>query len=136
MIKNKIHQMQLQMVEERFKVQQIEIRLEESINTTSYFLDRTHDILESLQGRMTWVETSKEPPVDVPPKDLETMKLEYELIKFASKGSEELVKTVRKTKSACAEFYIRFLLTYNRCKISSSRRLEVLPKHEIFLKQL
>ena len=71
--------------EERFKVQQIEIRLEEIINTTSYFLDRTHDILETLQGRMTWVETSKEPLVDVSPKDLETMKLEYELIEFASK---------------------------------------------------
>ena len=41
MLRNKIHQMQLQMVEERFKVQQIEIRLEEIINTTSYFLDRT-----------------------------------------------------------------------------------------------
>ena len=47
-LRNKIHQMQLHMVEERFKVQQIEIILEEIINTTSYFLDRTHDILETL----------------------------------------------------------------------------------------
>ena len=69
-LRNKIHQMQLQMVEERFKVQQIDIILEEIVNTTSYFLDRTQDILETLQGRMTWVETSKEPPADVPPKDL------------------------------------------------------------------
>ena len=105
--------MQLQMMEERFKVQQIEIRLEEIINKDSYFLDRTHDILETLQVRMTWVETSKEPPADVPPKDLETIKLEYEQIEFASKAAEELVKTVRKTKNACAEFCRRVLLTYN-----------------------
>ena len=90
------------MVEERFKVQQIEIRLEEIINIASYFLDRTRDILETLQGKITWVETSKEPPTDVPPKDLETIRLEYELIEFASKAAKELIKTVRKTKSACA----------------------------------
>ena len=91
------------MVEERFKVQKIEIRLEEIINTTSYFLDKTQDLLETLQGRMTWVEKNKELPVDVPPKDLETIKLEYELIEFASKVAEELIKTVRKTKSECAD---------------------------------
>ena len=50
---------------------------------------------------MTWVETSKEPPADVPPKDLETIKLEYELIEFASKATEQIVKTVRKLKNAC-----------------------------------
>ena len=76
--------------------------MEEIINIASYFLDRTQDILETLQGRMTWVETSKEPPADVPPKDMETIKLEYELIEFASKAAEELVKIVRKTKNAYA----------------------------------
>ena len=85
---------------------------------------------------MTWVETSKEPPIDVPPKDLETIKLEYELIEFASKAAEELVKTVRKTKSAYAEFCKRVLLTYNQCQIYTSKRLEVFPEHEIFLNQL
>ena len=124
------------MVEERFKVQQIEIRLEEIINIASYFLDMTQDILETLQGRMTWVETSKDPPTDVPPKDMETIKLEYELIEFASKAAEELVKKMRKMKNACAKFCRRVLLTYNRCQISTSRRLEVLPEHEIFFKKL
>ena len=84
------------------KVQQVEIRLEEIINTASYFLDRTQDILEALQGRKTWLETNKEPPADVPIKDLEMIKLEYDLIEFASKATEELVKIVRKMKSACA----------------------------------
>ena len=75
MLRRKINQMQLHMVEERFKVQQIDLRLEEIVNTTSYFLDRTHDILETLQGRMTWVETNKEYPVDISVKYLETLKL-------------------------------------------------------------
>ena len=47
---NKILQMQLQMAKEMLKVQQVEINLEEIINTTSYFLDRTKDIFEALQG--------------------------------------------------------------------------------------
>ena len=80
--------MQLQMMEERFKVQQIDIRLEEIVNTTSYFLDRTQDILETLQGRMTWVETNKEYPVDVSVKYSETLNLEYKIIKFSSKAAE------------------------------------------------
>ena len=100
-LRNKIHQMQLHMVEERFKVQQIEIILEEIINTTSYFLDKTQDILETLHGRMTWVVTNKDPPAYVHPKYLEAIKLEYELIEFASKAAEKLIKTARNTKSAC-----------------------------------
>ena len=128
--------MRLQMVEERFKVQQIDIILEEIVNIASYFLDRTRDILETLQGRMTWIETNKESPADISVKDLEMLKLEYELIEFASKAVEELVKAVRKMKSACAEFYRRVLLMYSRCQISASKILEVFSEHEIFLKQL
>ena len=124
-LKNKIHQMQLQMVEDRFKVKQIEIRLEEIINTASYFLDRTQDILETLQGRMIWVETNKESPTDISVTDPEMIKLEYKLIEFASKAAEELIKAVRKTKNACAEFCRRVLLTYNRCQTSAAWRLEV-----------
>ena len=64
---------------------------------------------------MTWVETHKESPSDTAVKDLEMIKLEYELIEFASKAAEELKNTVKKTKNACAEFCRRVLLTYNRC---------------------
>ena len=47
-LRSKIHQMQLQIAEEMLKVQQIETGLEEIVSTTSYFLDRTQDILEIL----------------------------------------------------------------------------------------
>ena len=62
---------------------------------------------------MTWVETNKESPIDISIKYLEMIKLEYELIEFARKEAKEIVKAVRKTKSACAEFSRRVLLTYN-----------------------
>ena len=85
---------------------------------------------------MSWLETNKEPPADVPIKNLETIKLEYELIEFASKVAEELVKTVRRTKGVCAEFCRKVLVTYNQCQTSARRRLEELPDHARFLKQL
>ena len=69
MLRRKIHQIQLQIVEERLKVQQIDIRLEEIVSTTSYFLDRTQDILGTLRGRMDWVEENKEHPSYILVKD-------------------------------------------------------------------
>ena len=81
---------------------------------------------------MAWVETNKESPIDISVKYLETIKLEYELIEFASKATEELIKAVRKTKNAHAKFCRRVLLTYNRCQTSAAKRLEVLPEHKIF----
>ena len=94
------------------------------MSTTSYFLDRTQDILEIPQERLTWLETTNEPPVDAPIKVLETMKLEYELIEFGSKAVEELVKAVQKIKGVCEEFCRKVITTYNRCQTSSRRRLE------------
>ena len=124
------------MVEERFKVQQIDIRLEEIVNTTSYFLDRTQDILETLQGRMIWVETNKKYLANISVKYLEMIKLEFELIEFASEAEKEMKKTVKKSKDACIEFCRRVLLTYNRCQTSDAKRIEVLLAYEMFLKQL
>ena len=83
----------------------------------------TQDILEVLHGCMTWLETTKEPSADAPIKDLETVKLEYELIEFGSKAAQELVKTVRRTKGVCAKFCRKFLITYNHCQTSAKRRL-------------
>ena len=89
--------------------------MEEIVSTASYFLDKTQDILEIIRGHLTWLKTTKEPPVDAPVKDLEIAKLEYELIEFGSKATEELVKAVQRTKGVCAEFCRKFLTTYNHC---------------------
>ena len=92
--------------------------------------------METLRGRVTWVEANKESPADIFFKDQETIKQEYELIEFSSNAAEELKNIVKKTQSACAKFCRRVLLTYNRCQTSGAKRLEVLPEHEMFLKQL
>ena len=70
------------------------------------------------------METTKEPPANAPIKDLERVKLEYELIEFGNKAAEELVKTVRRTKGVCTKFYRKVLTTYNRCQTSAKKRLE------------
>ena len=111
--------MQLRIVEDMFKFQQVETRLEEIVSTTSYVLDRSQDILEIIQGRLTWLETTKEPPANAPIKDLETAKLEYELIEFRSKTTDELVKVVWRTKGVCAELCRKVLTTYNRFQTSA-----------------
>ena len=106
------------------------------MSTTSYFLDKTQDILEILQGRLTWFETTKEPPANSPIKDLERVKLDYELIEFKSKATEELVKMARRTKIVCTNLCRKVPTNYNRCQTSIKKRLDELPKHEEYLKQL
>ena len=69
---------------------------------------------------MVWVETNKEFPA----------------LEFAINVTEEFKKTMKKTKTTCAEFCRRVLSTYNRCQTSTEKRLDVLPKHELFLKHL
>ena len=115
---------------------QIDTKLEEIVNTTSYFLDRTQDISEILKGIMVWVETNKECPAYLAIKYQQTLKQEYELMEFSSNVAEEFKKTVKKTKTTCAEFCKRVLFIYNRCQTFVEKILEVLPEHELFLKHL
>ena len=81
--RKRIHQIQIRIENERCKILQIDTRLEEIVDTTSYFLDRSQDILEMIKGRMVWVETNKEYPAELAIKDHQTLKQEYELLEFA-----------------------------------------------------
>ena len=91
MLRNKIYQMQLQIAEEVLKVRQVEARLEEISGIASQFKDKTQGIMEILQRRLTWLETTKEPLANALIKDSERVKLEYELIGFGNKVVEELI---------------------------------------------
>ena len=62
---------------------QIDTRTEEIIDTTSYFLDRSQDILDILKGRMVWVEANKESPAELAVKYQEALTHGYELLEFA-----------------------------------------------------
>ena len=55
--------------EERCNILYIDSRLEEILDTTSYFVDRSQDILEVLAGRIVRIETNKETPAELPAKD-------------------------------------------------------------------
>ena len=61
-LRNKIYQVQVHIAEEVLKVKQIESRLEEISSIASQFRDKTQNVMEIIQGRLTWLETTKDPP--------------------------------------------------------------------------
>ena len=50
--------------EERCKILQMDSKLEEILDTKSYFVDRSQEILEILTRRIVWIETNEEPPLE------------------------------------------------------------------------
>ena len=134
--RRKIHHLQMCIEEERCKIVQIDNRLEEILDTTSYFVDRSQDILEFLTRRIVCIETNKETPTELPAKDQHSLKQDYDLLEFAINIAEEFKKTVKKMKGLCVEYYRRVLVTYNRCQFSAEKRLDVIPEHELFIEHL
>ena len=124
MLRHKIYQMRLHIMEEMLKVHQVEARLEEILGIASHFKDEIQNVLEILQGRLTWLETTKERPANAPIKDSERVRLEYELIGFENKAAEELIKAAQRTKGVCTKFCRKVLITHNRCQTSSKKRLD------------
>ena len=57
-----MHQLQVAIEEERCKILQVDNRLEEILEISSYFVDRSQDILEVLTGRMARLEANEETP--------------------------------------------------------------------------
>ena len=62
-------QLQIAIEEERCKVFQIDDRLEEILETSSCFVDRSQDVLEVLTARMARLENNEETPTELPSKD-------------------------------------------------------------------
>ena len=127
--------MQVQITEEVLKVRKIEARIEENSFIGSHFKDKTQNVMEIIQGRLAWLETTKEPPTNTPFKNSKRMQLEYELIGFGNKVAEKLLEAVKKTKDQCMEFCQKVLATQNRCQTSSKKRLDEILAHEEHLKQ-
>ena len=106
------------------------------METSSYFVDRSQDILEVLVGRMARLEANEENPIDLPTKDQQILRQDYDLLEFAINTAEEFKKTVKKTKGACAEFFRRLLITYNRCQVEAEQRMDTFLDHSLFLEIL
>ena len=64
------------------------------------------------------------------------MRQDYNLLEFAINTVEEFKKVVKKTKGACAEFFRRLLITYNRCQVEAKQRMDTFPYHGLFLEIL
>ena len=62
-------QLQTALEEDRCKVLQIDSRLEEIMETSSYFVDRSQDVLEVLNARMERLGRNAEVPSELPAKD-------------------------------------------------------------------
>ena len=62
---------------------QVDSRLEEILDTASYFVDRYQDIFKILNGRIVWIETNEETPAELPVKDRQSLKQDYDLLEFA-----------------------------------------------------
>ena len=85
---------------------------------------------------MTWLETNKELPKNVPMKNPEKLQIEHDIINFSSKVAERLIVAVKNSMEKCAEFYKKVLTTHNKCQTSSSKRLQNFPAREEHLKYL
>ena len=129
-------QLQTAVEEERCRVLQIDGRLEEILEIVSYFVDWPQDVLEVLIARMERLENNEETSADLPAKDQQALKRDYNLVEFAINTTEDFKKAVKKTKGLCTEFLRRLLITYNRCQIEAEERLEALPNHNAFLELL
>ena len=70
--------------------------------------------MEIIQGRLTWLETTNDPPMNTPVKYLERVQLEYKLIGFGNKVVEKLIEAVKRTKDQCMEFCKKVMETHNR----------------------
>ena len=76
-------QLQNAIEEERCKVLQVDSRLEEILETSSYFVDRSQDVLEVLYARMARLENNEETPAELPTKDTQALKRDYDLLEFS-----------------------------------------------------
>ena len=85
---------------------------------------------------MARLENNEENPAELPEKDQQALKRDYNLVDFAINTTKDFKKAVKKTKGLCTEFCRRLLNTYNRCQIKAEERLEAFPDHDAFVELL
>ena len=85
---------------------------------------------------MEKLENNEKAPAELPLKDRQALKQDYDLLEFSINTAEEFKKAVRKTKGACAEFFRRILITYNLCQVAAEQRIEAFPNHNLFVEIL
>ena len=92
--------------------------------------------MEILTGRIVWIETNEETLAELPVKDRQSLKQDYDLLEFSINTAEESKKTVKKMRGAYSEYCRRVLVTYKRFQVAAEQRLDAIPEHELFTEQL
>ena len=85
---------------------------------------------------MERLEANEETPTYLPSKDQQALRQDYDLLEFAINTAKEFKKVVKKTKGACAEFFRRLLITYNRYQVEDEQKMDTFPDHSLFLEIL
>ena len=85
---------------------------------------------------METLEANEEIPTDLPAKDQQSLRQDYDLLEFAINTAEEFKKDVKKTKGACTEFCRRLLITYNHFQVAAKQRMDTFLDHNLFLEML
>ena len=106
------------------------------METSSYFVDRSQEVLEVLNSRMAMLESNAKTPAELPAKDHQAMKRDHDLVEFAVSTTEDFKKTVKRTQGACSEYFKRLLNTFNRCQTDAEHKLDEFPDHETFIEIL
>jgi len=106
------------------------------METSSYFVDRSQEVLEFLNARMARLENNAETPAELPAKDHQALKRDHDLVEFAVSTTEDFKKTVKRTQGACSEYFRRLLNTFNRCQTDAEHKLDEFPDHETFIEIL
>ena len=95
-------QLQTALEEERCKVLQIDTRLGEIMETSSYFVDRSQEVLEFFNAKMATLENNAETPTELLAKDHQALKRDHDLVEFAISTTEDFKKTIKRTQGACS----------------------------------
>ena len=109
MLRGKIHQVQIKLAEEVFKIKQVEAWLQQISVVDTKFKEKTQEIFETLQGQLTWLETNIEHLENAPVKSPEKLQIKCDIVNFSSKVAERLIEVVEQTTEKCAEFHKKML---------------------------
>ena len=118
-LRNKIYQVQVKIVGDDYRIKKVEARLQEISVISTEFKARTHEILETIQGQLTWLETNKEFPENAHMKSPERLHIEYDTINFSNKIVERLIVVVKNSIEKCTQFYKKMHQVHNKCQLSS-----------------
>ena len=106
------------------------------METSSYFVNRSQEVLEVLNARISRLENNVETPAELLAKDHQALKRDHDLVEFAVNTTEDFKKTVKRTQGACLEYFRRILNTFNRCQTDAKHKLDEFPDHETFIEIL